>query len=112
MDYNISKDLSIQLFLIRLKKGLTEDTSRFQFVDRAKNLDFLLRKNLTIKDIINALLGLKSSDYVKGPDVDPKDNESNIWVFGCEFDLVSLYIKLKLYSVDEKDYIKCLSFHD
>lgn len=103
------KDQLIQGYLARIKEAVSEN--RFFFVQRKENKNTLLSLAMNIQDVKNCIAGLSLNDYVKGPEDDHDGTLGQIWVFRYPLSGCLIYIKLKLFKIDEKDYVKVLSFH-
>lgn len=104
------KEQLIHLNLGKIKKAVKEN--RVMFIETSKNRKTLFDYNFSTNDIYRSILGLTDGDYYKGPEDDHDGTEGYIWVFlhpvlGCR-----MYIKLKLFSINEEDYVKILSFHE
>jgi hypothetical protein len=100
---------TVNTFLNRAKKALKNG---FDFVPRKKNVNFLAKYGLNVKTLKHAIANLKEDDYKKGP-LEDKDKKGELWVFRIVFEGIdNVYIKLKVYEVEGKEYLKCLSFHD
>lgn len=89
---------------------------RIDVMRTRKTVSFLLKKNLTFKDVdIIIFKDLNSTHYIDGPDEerDTEHEQGEIWEFVVEKFNRKIYIKLKLF----KDHLgvlrgKCLQFHD
>ncbi|WP_291490347.1 hypothetical protein [Desulfurella sp.] len=99
----------ISAYLKRAKKALQNG---FDFVPRQKNKEFLLNYGLNEKTLKQAILELTLDDYKEGP-LEDKDKKGELWVFKISFEGIdNIYIKLKVYEVENKEYLKCISFHN
>jgi hypothetical protein len=104
------KNQIIKLNLLKIKKILKK--RGFTFVKRKENQDTLQQLDITTYDVGNAIFKLTVSDYQKGPEEDLDGSDGNIWAFihpvlGCK-----VYIKVKVYKVNEEEYLKVISFHE
>ena len=77
-------NLPIQIFLLRLKRTLTEYENRLLFIERDKNLNFILNRNISIEEIKNALLNLSPDNSKSGPVKDfNSEMGGDVWAFEC-----------------------------
>lgn len=85
--------------------------NKIDLIPRKKNMDTLALMGLLPSDAKDAMYGLTYSDYVKGPEEDRDDPQSDrLWVFKMKLDNQIIYIKFKiLYQTDGS--VKTLSFH-
>lgn len=104
------EQLPVAAFLKEMKSIVR--AGRFSLIEREKNLNALTSLGLTKKNVIQALLELSVTDYCSGPaDDETDDRPGKIWVFGIEVFGSEFYVKLKIFEVGNKKYVKCLSFH-
>ena len=97
----------IKSFLRTCKEYI--ENNRFEFVERRKCLQTLTELEMTVEDAESAILSLRPSNYVKGPESDFDTSKvGDIYVFGTSLYNVELYIKLKC---DSKRGCVCISFH-
>ena len=95
-------------FLIQFK-NLAQDSSKFTFVPRKKNLDSIAEMGMLPRQVRLEILQLTYRDYVQGPDSDSEYPGSNVWVFGKSIGNEPVYIKLS--DRFEKGVAICISFH-
>lgn len=99
--------LPVQVFLLSLKKLCTDKRS-IVLVHRQKNMQDMLRLNLTLSDIQSVCRSLTPSDLKEGPCADDNGSPEPVWIFLRRYEGVSLYVKLKI--VNGK--LLVLSFHE
>lgn len=80
-------------------------------INRTVNNEALIELGFTPKQRRNIILSLTSKDFVKGPVPDESKSTEDVWFFGKKMDDTEIYIKLKIYYVEDKKHAKCLSFH-
>lgn len=80
-------------------------------IPRDKNIRFLSQIGWNFKIARKKLKKLSLAQYVKGP-IPDRDRKGDIWVFGIKTDRYEVYVKIKLYKIEQEFYPKCLSFHE
>lgn len=99
----------VDLFLDELKRCWPP---KCYVADRDKNNQALADLKLTPKLREETILSLTSQDYVAGPLPDEAKPDDEVWVFGESFDdETEIYIKLKIFTANDKHFGKCISFH-
>ena len=97
----------------RVLKDMREaiQAEKFVFVKRRKNLDTLTELGLMPEDIPDELMDLSCSEYIKGPEQDRDQKESDyFWIFKKKISWQVIYIKFKVeYQIDGG--VKVVSFH-
>ncbi|MEW6586708.1 MAG: hypothetical protein AB1442_14015 [Nitrospirota bacterium] len=90
---------------IVIKRGL-------YVIPRTENIESLVALRLTKRNRKNEILSLSVAEYCSGPEPDI-GGSGHVWMFGKEINGTSVYIKLKIAQVKDKDekIAKCLSFH-
>lgn len=86
-------------------------TEGIYVVPRRKNMDALLKLDLTEANREEIILNLSVNDYCKGPSKDT-DQGGDVWEFGKEVGERTIYLKLKIFMIDKKIQAKCISFHE
>ena len=76
-----------------------------------KNQDTLIQLGLTRRNLVDELISLSIIYYCSGPEPDDQRQTDVLWIFGKVIEGVEIYIKLKIFTVDGKDYVKLISFH-
>jgi hypothetical protein len=99
---------AIRNFLMELKEIIVN--RGLDVIPRRENIDALAELGLTRKNRVDEILTLSVEDYCAGPEPD-KDRPGEIWIFGKQIGVVSVYIKLKIAHIGEVKIAKCLSFH-
>lgn len=80
-------------------------------VPRKEYKDTLSELGLTPQQCQDIILSLTCRDYVAGPKPD-RDKSGEIWEFGKKIGDIELYIKLKVFTVENGQVsAKCISFH-
>ena len=104
--------LSVNDFLDNVKFCIKN--RNFYFLKRSKNINFLTRYGFTIKEVKKVILSLTPLDYQRGPEPDENKNKEpgQIWIFNKSYLNKEIYIKLKIFSYNEKLFLKCISFHE
>lgn len=97
------------MFLLKCKKLLS--TCELQFIERSKNINSLTKHGLLVSDVKKCLLELRPSDYCSGPEKD-RDANGDIWVYKKIINGTQFYIKLKIVYENNKEELKCISFHE
>jgi hypothetical protein len=105
----MSKELAIKVCLHRIHTLCGE--KRYQFLRREKNMQTLSDLGLTENDAIQALMRLKMSDYISGPEADYDGTDGQIWKFSHPISGETVYIKLKFFQHKGMDRLKIISFH-
>lgn len=105
---NLAERTEVTDFLEKVKRLLSK--GKYDFVPRRKNMQALAQYGLTIQDAKDEILGLKISDYYKGPKQDFK-RDGVIWEFKKCIGEIPFYIKIKIVQEDGEDILKCLGFH-
>ncbi len=106
---DIKKQL-ISINLRRIKEAVKN--KRGVFIDRDVNKKTLQTYSLSIDDVLRIISGLSVDDYCKGPENDHNDSDGFIWVFHHPVSDCTMYIKLKLFTAGDEDWVKILSFHN
>lgn len=108
-------DWKIVQFLKNCKEAI--ENGNFAIVNRKKYKEFLESFDIFIEEPKNIILTLEPKDYVSGPEID-RNNESDkdIWIFKKKYVLnngkfIFIYIKFKLIYNNNKNHVKCISFH-
>lgn len=78
------------------------------FLQRDKNLDTLIKLELTTVNRTSILQALTYQDYYKGPTPD-YDKGAELWEFGVEVKHRDVYIKITMGHTDRP--VICISFH-
>ncbi len=104
------KEQLIHLNLDKIKDAVKK--KRAIIIERPENKKTLFDFNLSTKDVYRIIVELTEEDYYKGPEDDRDGSAGYIWVFIHPVSEFRIYIKLKLFSIDEEDYVKILSFHE
>lgn len=81
------------------------------FFPRRKNLQSLAEHGISLKEAKDAIIGLISSNYYKGPKQD-FSRPGEIWEFKKKIGNVVFYIKLKIDIDGNRKVLKCLGFHE
>jgi len=103
--------LGLQMFLLRMRAVL-KDNRRVLLVDRDKNRDAMERYGLSYNGICKRLAKLGPEHFFKGPERDEDGSEGSLWFFLYDEFGARFYIKLKLFKMDDSDWLKVLSYHD
>lgn len=99
----------VELFLNEFKKCWPP---KCFVANRDKNNQCLADLMLTPKLREEIVLTLTSQDYVAGPLPDEDKPNDEVWIFGKNIDEGSeIYIKLKIFTAQNKYFGKCISFH-
>ncbi|MDA3941158.1 MAG: type II toxin-antitoxin system MqsR family toxin [Spirochaetia bacterium] len=101
--------------LIHINLGKIKDAvkkKRAIFIETSKNAKTLFDHNLSTSDVYRILVELTEEDYYKGPEDDHDGSAGYIWVFLHPVSGCKMYIKLKLFSIEQEEYVKILSFHE
>ena len=104
------KEQLIHLNLGKIKEAVKNE--RAIFIERPENKKTLYDYNLSTNDVYRIIVELTEEDYYKGPEDDRDGSAGYIWVFIHPLSGCRIYIKLKLFAIDEVDYVKILSFHE
>ena len=107
MDINIA---SVKRFLRELEK-ITSSGKRIDIIPRPETNETILELGLTKKLCEEIILGLSAENFSHGPLPD-HTRSGLLWVFGINVNGTELYIKLKVYNVNDTKYAKCISFHE
>ena len=83
----------------------------YLFIPRRKNLQSLAEHGISLKEAKDAIIGLISSNYYKGPKQD-FSRPGEIWEFKKKIGNVVFYIKLKIDIDGNRKVLKCLGFHE
>lgn len=84
----------------------------FDFVPRRKNMRDLANLGITVQDAKNDIFSLQVRHYYSGPEADhDSSRQGNIWVFKKRDYNEIIYIKLKIVRENNRNVLKCLSFH-
>lgn len=100
-------------FLLTFKKAVTTGSGVY-IVPRDSTRDTLSELGLTEANLEEILLSLSIRDYCKGPEADRDAvgrTSGEIWFFGKKIQSRDVYIKLKLFQVNNQMHSKCISFH-
>lgn len=103
----------VRTFLLTFKKTVTAG-SGVHIVPRENTKATLTELGLTKANLEEILLSLSIRDYCKGPEAERDRvgrSAGEIWFFGKRIQEREVYIKLKLFQVDEQMQAKCISFH-
>ena len=106
----MSGSLSLQVFLLRLKK-VWRHPDRVVVAQRVKNLQSMSELELSMKDIERMCLQLVPADWVVGPSPDDKGRGTDVWVFHPMYKGTKMYLKLSLTPVEGVDYLRVISCH-
>jgi hypothetical protein len=79
-------------------------------VQRPENKECILELGFKYQDIKETLLSLSVEDYCEGPCQD-RDQRGEVWVFEKVIEKRSVYIKIKLASLDKLKIVRVISFH-
>ena len=104
------ESMALQVILIRLRALLKGD-ERIFFINRQKNLEELEKLDITKDGAIRLLEQLKPENYQKGPEDDHDQTSGSIFTFLMPHKGKNIYIKLKIFSCEEGDFLKIISFH-
>ena len=105
----MSEELLIKKSLLKIKKLC--EKKKYILIKRKKNLQTLFDLELSINDVISAVLKLRIEDYIGGPECDYDGSDGQIWKFRHPVAGYSIYIKIKFWNQDGEDRLKILSFH-
>lgn len=83
----------------------------YTVIEREKNDDALGILGITPNHRQNIILSLTNKDYIAGPENDEDESSGEIWKFIKRVNGYQIYIKLKIFEVNNKTYAKCISFH-
>lgn len=87
------------------------DNQKFIPIDRGKNLSTLLSLGILWCDARDEIYALSYSDYIKGPEVDRRNpNSDKFWIFKKRIDQKPVYIKFKVLFLNNNE-VKVVSFH-
>lgn len=103
-----SKD-DIEKYLIEFKKSW--DGRVLDERQDGKNDETLAILGITPKHRAEIIRGLTYEDYYRGPSPDHSKPSEEIWEFGKRVKQDNVYIKLKIYEINNRKKGKCLSFH-
>lgn len=106
---NMADRKEVTAFVQNMKSLVSEGA--YDFVPRKKNLSALAKSGMTIRDVKEALLGLTTDDYYKGPKKD-FTRPGEVWEFKKKIDEIQFYIKVKIVNAGDKKILKCLGFHE
>ena len=76
-----------------------------------ENRQTLLALNMTLEDVYSLLRSLGINDYSKGPEDDLDGSAGEVIVFNKLYNEKKLYIKVKLFKVQNEECLKIISFH-
>lgn len=98
-------------YIITVKRLLFDN--RFEFIKRSKNMIDIVKHELSLNDIKKIIMSLDVTDYYGGPkdDLDRKRG-GTIWEFKKRIDGIPFYIKLKIVQEGNRQFVRCLSFHE
>ncbi len=99
---------AVRKFLMELKEIIVK--RGLDVIPRRENIDALAELGLTRKNRVDEIFTLSVEDYCAGPEPD-KDRPGDLWIFGKQIGVGSVYIKLKIARIGEVKIAKCLSFH-
>jgi hypothetical protein len=99
----------IEAFLKALREAILKHGLRV--VSRSSNNQALIDLGLTPERREEVILNLQCENYAQGPLADDQGLPGDVWIFGCEIDGREVYVKLKIFTVQNEKYAKCLSFH-
>ena len=101
----------LEVFLEVFKKACKNGC--FDFVSRDKNMDLLSSLGLTKTQAVKELCGkLSAEHYIGGPEKDKDEARGgDVWMFKLNLWEIEVYVKLKVFTSNEKYCIKCISFH-
>ena len=68
----------------------------FHVRHREKNIQGLIDLEMDTTKRKEVLLSLEPEDYVKGPEPDDTDSGKEVWVFGKEYNVKEIYIKMRV----------------
>ena len=98
-------------FLIKAKQLL--QSGRYTFVNRRKSLNSLMQYGISIEEVKNEIMDLTVKDYHSGPLMDDDLRRmGEIWIFKKEINHTVFYIKFSLDSLEDGEFLKCVSFHE
>ncbi|MBN1523597.1 MAG: type II toxin-antitoxin system MqsR family toxin [Spirochaetales bacterium] len=106
----MSKELGIKLCLSRIKRCI--EAGNVHFINRKKNIEFLLKIGLTVGNVFDILMQLTPQNYHFGPLYDKDGSEGQVWIFIHPITNKKIYIKLKFFEGEGNDWMKVLSFHE
>ncbi|MBT1247336.1 MULTISPECIES: hypothetical protein [unclassified Thermosipho (in: thermotogales)] len=104
-------ELGLELFIKEFKKACV--SGNYYFVNRKKNLDFIMQIGWTVEDVVNYLYeNLSPLHLFKGPEPDNNPNYDSgiVYIFKMPFEHLLVYVKIK--KKTEANYFIILSFHE
>lgn len=104
----ISDKQQIGVFLKKFCEKMEQSKNSFIIVDRKEFKDELANLGISIYTAKAIIGSLTYENYCKGPEIDDRNPNENLWIFGFKFANHDLYIKL---SDDFSHKAKCISFH-
>ena len=102
----------VREFLHSVKETIANPIARegWVLIPRPGNKECILQLGFKYQDIKETLLGLSVEDYCEGPCQD-RDQRGEVWVFEKIIEDRSVYIKIKLASLDKLKIVRVISFH-
>jgi hypothetical protein len=108
----VSKALSIEIFLRRLRQILADGRVVFQPRSETKTRTFMLEEGLTAADVLSVLGDLEQEHSVQGPEGDRDGSPGTVMVFSFPYVGKMVYIKLKIWTDGGQDFGSVMSFHE
>ena len=86
--------------------------SRFSIIPRFKNNNGLIQLGLTKDTLETIICSLTYRNHCAGPE-DDRDmpGTGEIWLYGEDINGIETYIKIKIFTVENENYAKCMSIH-
>lgn len=112
MTKKLEKRQQVRDFLYSIKETIANPVVEpgWVLVKRQENMECMAQLGFKYQDIKEVLLSLSVEDYCEGPCRD-RDQKGEVWIFGKEIENKSVYIKLKLASLDKLKTVRVISFH-
>ncbi len=86
-------------------------SGKFIWTKRDKNINAINRLGISIITVKEIVSNLTVAEYHRGPENDYDGSEGSIWKFLHPITNEVIYIKLKLFTASDEEYVKVLSFH-
>lgn len=102
--------MQVQLFLLRLKR-LWATPERITLSQRKKNLQSMMDLGISYDDLRQMCMSLRPEDRRAGPVPHDGGLDGDVWVFTPTYRDAHMYLKFRLLSRSNQDYIEVISCH-